>query len=50
MFDITAEMVDEAQFLVVNVFSGNTTPYYIKALEKENGTFIQLSAFRNSKE
>ena len=44
MFDITAEMVDEAQLLIVNVFPGNATPYYIKSLGKENGTFIRLGA------
>ena len=44
MFDITAEMVDEAQLLVVNVFPGNATPYYIKSVGKENGTFIRLGA------
>lgn len=44
MFDITAEMVDDAQLLIVNVFPGNATPYYIKALGKENGTFIRLGA------
>ena len=44
MFDITAEMIDEAQLLIVNVFPGNATPYYIKALGKENGTFIRLGA------
>ena len=44
MFDITAEMVGDAQLLIVNVFPGNPTPYYIKALGKENGTFIRLGA------
>lgn len=44
MFDITAEMVDDAQLLIVNVFPGNATPYYIKSLGKENGTFIRLGA------
>lgn len=44
MFDITAEMIDNAQLLVVNVFPGNATPYYIKSLGKENGTFIRLGA------
>ena len=44
MFDITAEMVGDAQLLIVNVFPGNATPYYIKALGKENGTFIRLGA------
>ena len=44
MFDITAEMEGDAQLLIVNVFPGNPTPYYIKALGKENGTFIRLGA------
>ena len=44
MFDITAEMVDDAQLLIVNVFPGNATPYFIKSLGKENGTFIRLGA------
>lgn len=36
MFDITAEMVGDAQLLIVNVFPGNATPYFIKSLGKEN--------------
>ena len=49
MFDITAEMVNEAQLLVVSVFPGNATPYFIKSLGKENGTFIRLgSTTRNA--
>ena len=44
MFDITAEMVGDAQLLIVNVFPGNATPYFIKSLGKENGTFIRLGA------
>ena len=44
MFDITAEMVDNTQLLIVNVFPGNATPYYIKSLGKENGSFIRLGA------
>ena len=35
MFDITAEMVGDAQLLIVNVFPGNATPYFIKSLEKK---------------
>ena len=44
MFDITAEMVGDAQLLIVNVFPGNASPYFIKSLGKENGTFIRLGA------
>ena len=44
MFDITAEMVGNSQLLTVQVFPGNATPYYIKSLGKENGTFIRLGA------
>ena len=32
-------MIDDAQLLVLNVFPGNATPYYIKALGKENGIY-----------
>lgn len=48
MFDITAEMAGEAQLLIVDVFPGNATPYYIKSLGKENGTFIRLGATTRS--
>lgn len=44
MFDITAEMAGDAQLLIVSVFPGNATPYFIKSLGKENGTFIRLGA------
>ena len=44
MFDITAEIIENAQLLTVHVFPGNTTPYFIKSLGKEVGTFIRLGA------
>lgn len=44
MFDITAEIVEGAQLLIVQVFPGMATPYYIKLQGKENGTYIRLGA------
>ena len=44
MFDITAESIGSAKLLTVQVFPGNATPYYIRSLGKENGTFIRLGA------
>lgn len=44
MFDITAEIVEGAQLLIVQVFPGMATPYYIKSQGKENGTYIRLGA------
>ena len=44
MFDITAENIENAQLLVVTVFPGNATPYYVKSQGKENGTYIRLGA------
>ena len=37
-------MIDDAQLLVVNVFPGNATPYYVKSQGKDNGTYIRLGA------
>ena len=44
MFDITAESIDDKQLLIVQVFPGNATPYYINSQGKENGTYIRLGA------
>jgi len=44
MFDITAEIVEGAQLLIVQVFPGMATPYYIKSQGKENGTYIRFGA------
>ena len=48
MFDITAEIVEGAQLLIVQVFPGMATPYYIKSQGKENGTYIRLGATTRS--
>ena len=44
MFDVHVETVNDVQILVTQVYPGNATPYYIKSLGKENGTFIRLGA------
>lgn len=44
MYDIFVENYNERHILVVNVFPGNATPYFIKSLGKERGTFIRLGA------
>lgn len=44
MFDIYQESVNDKVLIVVEVFPGNDTPYFIKSLGKENGTFIRLNA------
>lgn len=44
MFDIYQESVEDKVIVVVEVFPGNDTPYFIKSLGKENGTFIRLNA------
>lgn len=44
MFDIYQESVDDKTLVVIEVFPGNDTPYYIKSWGKENGTFIRLNA------
>lgn len=44
MFDIYQESVEDKVIVVVEVFPGNDTPYFIKSLGKENGTFICLNA------
>ena len=44
MFDIYQEAVNDKVLVVVEVFPGNDTPYFIKSLGKENGTFIRLNA------
>lgn len=43
-FDVTAEKIDDAQLLCVQVFPGNATPYHIKSMGVENGTFVRLGA------
>ena len=44
MFDIYPEDLEGKTVLVVEVFPGNDTPYFIKSMGKENGTFIRLNA------
>ena len=44
VFDIYQESVNDRVVLVVEVFPGNSTPYYLKKLGIENGTFIRLGA------
>ena len=44
MFDIYQESVKDKVLVVVEVFPGNDTPYFIKSMGKENGTFIRLNA------
>lgn len=44
LFDIYQESVADKVIVVVEVFPGNDTPYFIKSLGKENGTFIRLNA------
>lgn len=44
MFDIYQESVEDKVLIVVEVFPGNDTPYFIKSIGKENGTFIRLNA------
>lgn len=44
VFDITAEVIENAQLLIIQVYPGNVTPYFYKSLGVENGTFIRLGA------
>ena len=44
MFDIYQESLDGKVIVVVEVFPGNDTPYYINSLGRANGTFIRLNA------
>ena len=44
VFDIYQESVKDRVVLVVEVFPGNSTPYYLKKFGIENGTFIRLGA------
>ena len=44
MFDVNAETVDGKQILVIQVYPGNATPYFLKSFGKENGTFVRLGA------
>lgn len=44
VFDIYQESVNDRVVLVVEVFPGNSTPYYLKKLGIESGTFIRLGA------
>ena len=44
MFDIYQESIDDKLLVIVEVFPGNSTPYYIASLGKDNGTFIRLNA------
>ena len=44
MFDIYQESVKDKVLVVVEGFPGNDTPYFIKSMGKENGTFIRLNA------
>ena len=44
MFDVYQESVDDKILIIIQVFPGNGTPYHLKSLGKENGTFIRLGA------
>ena len=44
MYDIYQESIENKVLIVVEVFPGNDTPYFIKSFGKENGTFIRLDA------
>ena len=44
MFDVYQESVDDKTLIIIQVFPGNSTPYYLKSLGKDNGTFIRLGA------
>ena len=44
VFDISIENIANKELLVVEVFPGNHTPYYIKSSGKDNGTYIRLGA------
>lgn len=44
MFDVFQESVDDKTLIIIQVFPGNSTPYYLKALGKESGTFVRLGA------
>ena len=44
MYDIYQESVKNKVLIVVEVFPGNDTSYFIKSFGKENGTFIRLDA------
>ncbi len=44
MYDIYQESIKNKVLIVVEVFPGNDTPYFIKSFGKENGTFIRLDA------
>ena len=44
MFDIYQESIDGKVVIVLEVFPGNDTPYYVKSLGKTKGSFIRLGA------
>jgi ATP-dependent DNA helicase RecG len=44
VFDITAEIIEKAQLLIIQVYPGNATPYYIKSQGQTDGTYIRLGA------
>ena len=44
MFDIYQESIENKVLVVVDVFPGNDTPYFIKSFGKDTGTFIRLNA------
>ncbi|MEL3912873.1 ATP-binding protein [Treponema pedis] len=44
MFDVSPETVKNVQLLVLQIYPGNATPYYIKSVGKETGTYIRLGA------
>ncbi len=44
MFDIYQESLDDKVLVSLEVFPGNDTPYFVKTLGKENGTFIRLNS------
>ena len=44
MYDIYQESIKNKVRIVIEVFPGKDTPYFIKSFGKENGTFIRLDA------
>ena len=41
--NIYVEEIEDKRVIVCEIFRGGSTPYYIKALGKESGTFIRAS-------
>ena len=42
--NIYVEEIEDKRVIVCEIFRGGSTPYYIKALGKESGTFIRTSS------